>query len=72
MSDLYLSERVLTRWRRLLAFGKAMNLLHQVMRTVLYCLITMAIKTASIVGTFLIDALFAVALAAAGGIQSQS
>jgi hypothetical protein len=29
-----LSEQVLTQWRRLVAFRKAMSLLHRVMRTV--------------------------------------
>jgi len=31
VSDLAISERVLARWRRLVAFMKAMNLLHWVM-----------------------------------------
>jgi hypothetical protein len=46
-----------------------MNLLHWTMRTVSYRRTTTAIKTASKVGTFLIDDLFAVTLAAAGAIQ---
>jgi hypothetical protein len=48
-----------------------MNLLHWVMCTVSYRRTTTAIKTASKVGTFLINALFVVALAAARAIQSQ-
>ena len=42
-----LSERVLTQWWGLVAFMKAMNLLHQVMRTVLYCRMATAIKMAT-------------------------
>jgi hypothetical protein len=42
-----LSERVLARWWRLVAFMKAMNLPHQAMRAVLYCCITTAIEMAS-------------------------
>jgi len=66
-----LSEQVLTRWRCLVAFRKAMNLLHRVMCTVLYRRTATTIKTASKVCTFLIDILFAVILAAAGAIQSK-
>ena len=47
MSLLLLSERVLTRWWRLVAFMKAMNLLHQAMCAVLYCHIATAIEMAS-------------------------
>jgi len=42
-----LSEQVLTRWWRLVAFMKAMDLLHQAMRTVLYCRIATAVEMAS-------------------------
>jgi hypothetical protein len=56
------------RWQHLVAFRKAMNLLHWVMRTVLYrCTTTAIIKK----GTFLINVLFAVTLAAARAIQSK-
>jgi hypothetical protein len=41
------------------------------MRMVLYCCTTTAIETASKVGTFFMDVLFDVALAAAGAIQSK-
>ena len=66
-----LSERVLTRWWRLVAFVKAMNLLHWVMRSVLYRHIMMATKTASKVGTFCINVLLIVTLAAARGMRSE-
>jgi hypothetical protein len=42
-----LSERVLTRWWGLVAFMKAMNLLHQAMHAVLYCHMAKAIEMAS-------------------------
>ena len=48
-----------------------MNLLHWVMHTVSYRRTTTAIKTASKVGTFVINVLFAVALVATGAIQSK-
>jgi len=60
-------ERVLAQWRRLVAFMKAMNLLHQAMHR----RIVMAIKTVSKVGVFFIFALFAVALAATRVIRSK-
>ena len=66
-----LSERVLTRWWRLVAFVKATNLLHWVMCSVLYQRIMMAIKTASKVGTFCIIIVLIVALVAAGAIWSE-
>jgi hypothetical protein len=50
---------------------KATNLLHQVMRTVQYRRITMAIKTASKEGKFCIVVLLIVTLAAAGAIWSK-
>ncbi len=69
--QLMLLEQVLVRWQRLVAFRKPMNLLHWVMCVVLYCHTAMASKTASKVGTFFINVLFAVALAAAGAIRSK-
>ena len=66
-----LSEQVLARWWRLVAFMKAMNLLHQAMHLVLHHLIAMAIKMASKVGTFCIGILLFVALAAAGAIRNK-
>jgi hypothetical protein len=68
---LMLSERVLDRWWRLVAFMKATNLLHHSMRAVLYRRIAMAIETASKVGSFCIVVPSAVALAAAGAIRSE-
>ena len=62
---------MLTQWRCLVAFMKALDLLHRAMCTVLYHRIAMAIKTAIKVGTYYIFVLFAVALAAAGAIRSE-
>ena len=47
VSLLMLSERVLARWWRLVAFMKATKLLHRAMRAVSYCRITTAIEMAS-------------------------
>jgi hypothetical protein len=47
VSLLMLSERVLARWWRLVAFMKAMNLIHWAMRAVFYCRIATAIEMAS-------------------------
>ena len=65
------SEQVLTRWRCLVAFKKARNILRQVMRTVSYRRTATAIKMVSKVDTVCILVLFAVALAAAGAIWSE-
>jgi hypothetical protein len=47
------TERVVVRWRRLVAFMKAMDLLHWAMRAVLHhCIAIMAIEMASNGGTF--------------------
>ncbi len=69
--QLMLLERVLARCQHFVAFRKAMKLLHGVMHMVSYRHTLTAIKTASKVGSFIIDVLFAVALAAAGAIQSK-
>ena len=66
-----LSERVLARWRHLVTFMKATNILHRAMRTVYYRRIAMAIETAIKVGTYYIVVLFAVALVAAEAIRSE-
>jgi len=71
MFDLCLSEGVLAHWWHLLAFMKAMNLLHWVMNAVSYRRTAMAIKMTSKVDTFCIVGLFAVALVAAGAIRSE-
>ncbi len=71
MSNWMLSEQVLARWQRLVAFVKATNLLHQVMRAVWYSRIVMAFKTASKVGTCCIIIVLIVALAASGAIWSE-
>ena len=68
--QLILSQQVISQWRSLVAFRKAMNLLHWAMCTVSYRCTAKAIKTASIVGTFFINVVFSVALAAAGAIRS--
>jgi hypothetical protein len=71
MYDWVISERVLARWRRLVAFMKSMNHLHWVMRALEYRRITVAIETAIKVGTYYIFVLFAVALVAARAIRSE-
>jgi hypothetical protein len=50
---LHLSAAILTRWQRLVASNKALNLLYQAMCVVLYRCTTGAIKMASKVGPFL-------------------
>jgi len=66
-----LSERVLARWWRLVAFMKATNLLHWVMRAVSYRRIATAIKMTSKGGGILLIVVLIVALAAAGAIRSE-
>ena len=61
-----LSERVIVRWWRLVAFMKATNLLHWAMRAVYYRRIAITIEMAIKVGIFCIIAVLIVALAAAG------
>ena len=68
---LVISERVLARWRRLVASLKASNHLHWSMLAVSYRRIAMTIETASKEGTFCIIVLLIVALAAAGAIHSE-
>ena len=51
VSGFIISERVLARWWRLVALMKATNLLHRMMRAVLYRCIATAIEMASKVGT---------------------
>ncbi len=53
-----LSDIILAQWRRLVA-SKALDLLHQTMRTVTYRCIAMGIKTTSFVGVFVDWFLFA-------------
>ncbi len=63
---------MLAQWWRLVAFVKAMNLLHpRAMLMVWYRCIVMAIKMAIKVGTYYIFVLFAVALIATGAIWSK-
>ena len=66
----YRSECSPDGWR-LVAFMKAMILVHRVMSTVLYRRIAMAIKTASKVGSFFIVILLIVAQVAAAAILSE-
>ena len=66
-----LSERVLAQLWSLVAFMKAMNLLHRAMCSVLYRCIAMAIEMAVEVGTFCIVVLLIVSLVAAGAIRSK-
>ena len=49
---LMLLEKVLAQWQRLVAFRKAMNLLHQAMHVVSYRCTATALETTSKVGTF--------------------
>ncbi len=55
---LHLLAAILTRWWRLVASNKALNLLHRVMCMVMYQCIAMAIKTASFLGVFVDCCLF--------------
>ena len=71
MSDWVISERVLARWWRLVAFMNATNLLHWAMHAVLYRRIAMAIKMASKVGTCCIIVVLIIAMAASGAIRSK-
>ena len=71
MYDWVILERVLARWRRLVASLKKKNLLHQAILAVSYRHIAMAIETASKVGGFCIAVLFIVALVAARAIHSE-
>ncbi len=57
--QLQLSAAILTRWWRLVASTKALNLLHRAMCAVTYRRIAMAIKTASFLGVFVDCCLFA-------------
>jgi hypothetical protein len=50
------TEQVVARWRRLVAFMKALDLLHQAMPSVLHHHTAMAIEMASNGGTFVIVA----------------
>ena len=71
LSVLMLSERVLARWWRLVAFMKATNLLHRAMRAVSYRRIATAIEMTSKGGGILLIVVLNVALAAAGAIRSE-
>ena len=71
VSLLMLSERVLARWWRLVAFMKATDLLHQAMQAVSYRRIATAIKMTSKGGGILLIVVLIVALAAAGAIRSE-
>jgi len=66
-----LLEQVLACWRCLVAFRKALDLLHRVMLPVSYRRIAMAIKMASKVDFYFILVLLIVALVAAGAIRSE-
>jgi hypothetical protein len=71
LSVLMLSERVLARWWRLVAFMKATNLLLRAMRAVSYRRIATAIEMTSKRGGILLIVVLNVALAAAGAIRSK-
>jgi hypothetical protein len=69
--QLHLSAAILARWHCPLASTRALDLLHQAMRAVLYWHTTVAIKMARKVEPFFVVLLFAVALTAAGAIQGK-
>jgi hypothetical protein len=71
MSDCVILERVLARWRSLVASLRARNLLNWVIPAVSYWRIVMAIKTASKVGVFFIIVLLIAALVDARAICSE-
>jgi hypothetical protein len=52
LDQLQLSATILTRWRRLVASNKALNLLYRAMRAVLYRRTAAAIEMASLLGAF--------------------
>ncbi len=54
-----LSDVILARWQRTVASSEALDLLHWVMRAVVYRRIAMAIKTATFLGVFVDCSLFA-------------
>ena len=67
-----LSEQALAGWQCLVAFMKALDLLHREMHVVSYHRFVMTIETAIKVGTYnILFVLFAVALMAAGAIWSE-
>ena len=66
-----LLERVLARWWHLVAFMKATNLLHRVMRAVSYRPIATAIKMTSKGGGILLIVVLIVTLAAVGAVRSE-
>jgi len=70
VSGFEILEHVLAQCWRLVAFVKATNLLHRVMRSVSNRRIATAIEMASKVGTCCIVVTFAVAMAASGAIWS--
>jgi hypothetical protein len=71
LDPLQLSATILARWRHLVASNKALNLFYRAMCAVLYRRTAMAIKMASLLGTFFVIVSFAVALVAAGAIRSK-
>jgi hypothetical protein len=71
LDRLQLLAAILTWWQRLVASNKALNLLYRAMHAVLYRRTAAAIKMASLLVTFFVVVLFAVALVAAGAIRSK-
>jgi hypothetical protein len=69
LDQLQLLAAILARWQRLVASKKALILLYWAMRVVLYRRTSAAINMASLLGTFFVVALFAIALAATGAIR---
>ncbi len=69
--QLHLLAEILAQWQCPVASTKALDLLHWAMGVVLYRRTTAAIEMATKVGPFFVVVLFAVALVAAGAIQSK-
>jgi hypothetical protein len=67
---LSLSAEILAQWWRLVAFLKALNLLHWAMCMVMYQRIAMAINSATFLESFVDCCFFFFALVAVGAIRS--
>ncbi len=59
MSDSYYRTKILAQWRCLVASSKALDLLHQAMRAVLYRRTAAAMNMATFLGVFVECCLFA-------------
>jgi hypothetical protein len=59
MSDTWLLDIILTRWRHPVAFSKALDLPHRAMRALLYWYTALAMNMATFLGVFVDCCLFA-------------